>query len=48
MFDITTEEPDVVMISLEQRDVTEGRVAVGDKKNTIGFYVMKVAYFPWR
>ncbi|KAK3744157.1 hypothetical protein RRG08_064184 [Elysia crispata] len=42
MFDITTEEPDVVMISLEQRDVTEGRVAVGDKKNTIGFYVMKV------
>ncbi|GFR77264.1 hypothetical protein ElyMa_005820500 [Elysia marginata] len=42
MFDITTETPDVVMISLEQRDVTEGRVAVGDKKNTIGFYVMKV------
>ncbi|RUS75116.1 hypothetical protein EGW08_017123 [Elysia chlorotica] len=42
LFDITTEEPDQVMVSLEQRDVTEGRVAVGEKKNTIGFYIMKV------
>ena len=32
----------MAMISLEQRDVTEGRVAVGANKNTIGFYVMKV------
>ncbi|GFN96037.1 calpain-5 [Plakobranchus ocellatus] len=42
MFDITTETPDTIMVSLEQRDVTEGRVAVGHEKNTIGFYIMKV------
>lgn len=42
MFDVTTDTPDKVMVSLEQRDVTEGREAVGEEKNTIGFYIMKV------
>ncbi|CAL1547881.1 unnamed protein product [Lymnaea stagnalis] len=41
VFDVTAPE-DTIMISLEQRDVTLARVSLADKKNTIGFYIMKV------
>ncbi|BFZ25902.1 hypothetical protein BsWGS_28940 [Bradybaena similaris] len=42
VFDITTDEHDSLMVSVEQRDVKADRVAVGDDKNTIGFYIIKV------
>lgn len=44
MFDITTDEHDSVMVSVEQRDVKADWVAVGENKNTIGFYIIQVGY----
>ncbi|KAH9495989.1 Calpain-5, partial [Bulinus truncatus] len=40
MFDIPSS--DSIMISLEQEDVTENRVAIRENKNSIGFFIYKV------